>query len=117
MFLVEDLEGRPLGLADYARVDQVARSAELGLTIGEPDAWSRGYGTEAATLLIRFVFERLNLRRVEIRTWDGNERVLRLAARLGFVEEGRLRQAQVVLGAYRDTVVLGLLRDEFTPPA
>jgi len=33
---------------------------------------------------------------------------------VGFREEGRLRRAQVVDGRYYDTVLMGLLREEFT---
>jgi len=80
-------------MVDYRDVDSIARSATVGITIGEKELWGQGYGTEALGLLVAFLFDYLNLRRVQLDTWSGNERAMRSFAKLGFREEGRLRQA------------------------
>jgi len=42
-----------------------------------------------------------------------NERALKVYRRLGFKEEGRLRQERFVDGAYHDLIIMGLLREEW----
>ena len=100
-------------MVDYRDVDTVARSVTVGITVGERDLWSLGYGTEALGLLITHLFDRLNLRRIQLDTWSGNERAIRAFSRLGFTEEGRLRQAVRAPDGYYDLVIMGLLRSEW----
>ena len=72
VFAVDLLDGRHIGMADYRDVDVVARSAVVGITIGEKDLWGQGYGSEALRVLVRYLFEHLNLHRIQLETWSGN---------------------------------------------
>ncbi|MBN2238896.1 MAG: GNAT family N-acetyltransferase [Dehalococcoidales bacterium] len=89
------------------------RNAEFGIVIGEKGYWSQGYGTEAAELIIRYGFEQLDLHRIHSWAFVFNERSLRMHRRLGFTEEGILREASFKNGRYYDHVVFGLLREEW----
>jgi len=113
VFAVDLKDGRHIGMVDYRDVDAVARSATVGITIGEKDLWGQGYGSEALRLLVGYLFDHLNLYRVQLDTWSGNERAIRAFARIGFREEGRLRHAVWGPGRYFDSVVMGLLRSEW----
>jgi RimJ/RimL family protein N-acetyltransferase len=113
VFAVDLLDGSHIGMVDYRDVDTVARSATIGITIGEKNLWGQGYGTEALRLLIGYLFNHLNLHRVQLDTWSGNERALRSFARVGFRQEGRLREAVWGPGCYFDKVVMGLLRSDW----
>jgi RimJ/RimL family protein N-acetyltransferase len=113
VFAVDLLDGRHIGIADYRDVDSVTRSCTVGITIGEKDLWGQGFGSEALRLLIRYLFDHLNLHRVQLDTWSGNERAMRSFARIGFREEGRLRDAVWGPGRYFDSVVMGLLRSDW----
>jgi RimJ/RimL family protein N-acetyltransferase len=87
--------------------------ATFGIAIGEKDYWSKGYGTEAARLIIKYGFEQLNLHRISSTAYAFNERSLRLHKKVGFKEEGRQREAVFKNGKYQDVVVFGLLREEW----
>jgi RimJ/RimL family protein N-acetyltransferase len=87
--------------------------ATFGIAIGEKDYWSKGYGTEAARLIIKYGFEQLNLHRVSSSAFSFNERSLRLHRKVGFQEEGRQREAVFKNGQYHDLVMFGLLREEW----
>ena len=113
VYAVDLRDGRHIGMVDYRDVNSVARSATVGITIGEKDLWGQGYGSEALRLLIHYLFDHLNLHRVQSDTWSGNERAMRSFARIGFREEGRLRDAVWGPGRYFDSVVMGLLRAEW----
>ncbi|GGG06539.1 hypothetical protein GCM10010912_58940 [Paenibacillus albidus] len=46
-------------------------------------------------------------------TWSGNVRAIRSYEKCGFVVEGRLRNDAYVDGKYYDTVIMGLLKEDF----
>lgn len=86
---IEDEAGRHIGNVMYYNIDAVHREAELGITIGEPEYWSRGYGTEAARLLVEFLVDQIGFQRVYLKTLDWNRRARRAFSKVGFVECGR----------------------------
>ena len=60
------------------------------ISIGEPDAWGQGYGTEATGLMLWLAFERIGLHRVGLSVFSFNERAIRSYEKAGFRLEGRL---------------------------
>ena len=117
LLVIEVIEGdstRPIGNCGLHGIDSKDRNATFAIVVGEKDYWSRGYGTEAACLLINYGFQQLNLHRISSYAFDFNERSIRLHKKLGFREEGRLRQATFKNGQYHDHVLFALLREEWT---
>lgn len=106
---------QPIGWAGITlhRWNRKATSADIGLAIGEKDRWRKGYGTDVVQLLLREAFEQLNLHRVGWWTFAENEGSLALAKKMGFREEGRIRDSVFFDNRYHDSVVLGLLKEEF----
>ena len=86
---------------------------DLGILIGEKEEWSRGYGTEAMELLMRYAFEELGLHRLELMTFDFNERGMRVWAKCGFRQEGVMRRARLANGEWRDLIFYALLEEEY----
>ncbi|GGS11898.1 GNAT family N-acetyltransferase [Streptomyces nojiriensis] len=118
VFTVEDLaSGRVIGMADFRDLDPYAGVATLGITIGEREFWGRGHGSDALRLLIGHLFGAYGLSRLELDTWSGNERAVRAFAGLGFREEGRRRSAVLMEGRRYDSVLFGMLREEWANPA
>jgi len=109
---VEDDAGRHIGNVMYYNIDAIRREAEIGITIGEREYWSRGYGSDAKRTLCRFGFEMMNLHRIELEVIDGNDRARAIYGRLGFVHEGTRRDAIFKAGRFRDIHVMGLLEGE-----
>lgn len=93
------------------------RDTWLTIGIGEPEAWGKGYGTEAVCLLLRYAFDELNLHRVTLGTFGYNERAIRSYLKAGFVLEGRERQYLRRDGQRWDLVVMGLLAEEWRQKA
>ncbi|KDN86103.1 GNAT family N-acetyltransferase [Kitasatospora cheerisanensis] len=111
---VEDLAGgQVIGMVDYRDLDPYAGAATLGVTIGEREFWGRGHGSEAVRLLVDHLFGAYGLLRLELDTWSGNERAVRAFTRLGFREEGRRRKAVLLDGKRYDSVLFGMLREEW----
>ena len=112
-YAIDSSDGEYLGSVGLMHIDQRNRSAELGISIARPEDWGKGFGTEAAILMLRHGFEELNLHRIHLRVYDYNERGQKSYAKIGFVEEGRLRQAHYRHGGWHDVVLMGILADEF----
>ncbi|WP_137287532.1 GNAT family N-acetyltransferase [Halorussus salinisoli] len=106
------VDGRedPLGEVDLFRVE--SDHAEIAYWL-LPEGRGEGYATEAVSLLLDYAFETRGLRRVFARVVDFNERSRGLLKRLGFTEEGRLRDHEYLDGEYRDVLIYGLLREEW----
>ena len=116
MFVIEATDSKsnkPIGSIGLSNIHPKDHHAVFGIAIGEKAYWSKGYGTEAARLIIRYGFEQLNLHRINSFAIAFNERSLRLHLRVGFKEEGREREGIFRNGAYHDHVVFGLLRKEW----
>jgi RimJ/RimL family protein N-acetyltransferase len=68
---------RLIGVIGFQDVDERCRNASVGITIGEAEEWSKGYGTEALGLLVAYLFDTLNLHRVWLHVREDNLRGLR----------------------------------------
>ena len=103
----------PVGNLGLHMVNWHEREAELGIFIGEKTYWNQGYGEDAIRLLLDYAFWRLNLHRVSLRVHADNPRAVRCYEKIGFVHEGRLRQAHFSNGEYVDVLVMSVLRSEW----
>jgi len=91
------------------------RHVQFGISIGVKAMWGKGYGTEAAQLLVRHAFQTLNLNRVQLDVYEFNQKAIRCYEKAGFQIEGRLRESFFAEGRYWDTLVMGILRSEWRP--
>lgn len=101
------------GWSTTATSNPFAGRVTAGITIGERDHWGGGYGSEALRLLLGHLFGACGFRRVELDTWSGNERAIRAFRKAGFVEEGRRRSAVRVGQRWYDSVLFGMLSEEW----
>lgn len=111
--LVETPEGRILGIVSAYWEHQPSNWLEAGIVLFRSETWSRGSGTEALKLYVGYLFSRLDVPRVGITTWSGNERMMRAAARIGMQIEGRMRNCRIVNGQLYDSIRMGVLREEW----
>jgi RimJ/RimL family protein N-acetyltransferase len=110
---IDTKEGQHIGGCSLFNTSPEDHSAWLGIMIGERAYWSKGYGGDALLTLCRFGYEEMGLNRVALEVWGFNEHAMRCYRRCGFVGEARLREDLYRDGAYHDTVVMSMLRDEF----
>ena len=105
--------GRLVGTCAFSQLDGDNGSALYHITIGEKDAWGRGYGTEATRLMVRHAFESLGLHRVALAVFEFNERAIRSYRTCGFRVEGRAREAIWRDGRWWDELTMSLLESEW----
>jgi RimJ/RimL family protein N-acetyltransferase len=109
------VEGTALvGFVSLHAVSWPNRRAELGYMIGRA-SWGRGLAREAVRLIVQHAFRTVGLHRLEADTDPRNARSMALLERLGFRQEGLLRERWWVGGEPADTAFFGLLAHEWSP--
>jgi [ribosomal protein S5]-alanine N-acetyltransferase len=112
-YVVTDRESaRAIGTCLLFRYEQSAGRAELGYVLGR-SYWGRGIMREALVALINCAFGAYGLRRLEAEVDPLNLASTRLLDGLGFTREGLLRKRWVDKGIAHDTIIYGLLSDEW----
>jgi RimJ/RimL family protein N-acetyltransferase len=106
-------DGNIIGMVSYYWEYEPTRWLEVGITIYSPSHWSGGFGTEALSLWIDYLFQELVIERVGLTTWSGNPRMIRCAEKLGMQLEGRMRKCRYYEGTYYDSIRMGVLREEW----
>jgi len=88
------------------------KRAQIAIGIVDSDALGKGIGTEAMRLLAAHAFDTMRLHRLGCRVLDFNERAIAAYEKVGFVVEGREREAALIAGKWYDDLILGLLAQD-----
>jgi RimJ/RimL family protein N-acetyltransferase len=113
MAIHERATDRLVGTCAFSQFDGDNGSALYHITIGEKDAWGRGYGTEATRLMLDHAFGRLGLHRIALFVFEFNERAIRTYRRCGFVVEGRARESIFRDGRWWDELAMSVLESDW----
>lgn len=89
------------------------QAAKLGYAVAA-DCWGRGFASDAVSTMLDFAFANLELHRVTAAIGPDNPASQRVVGRLGFKQEGVLRDHVFTNGAWRDSVLYSILRSEWT---
>jgi RimJ/RimL family protein N-acetyltransferase len=111
--IAESLAGDPIGLIVLRVERPESRSVELSLLV-DADYWGEGFGLDMMQTVLEACFGGWGVHRIGVRVEAGNERALALYRRLGFKEEGRLRQAAFRDGRHEDVLLFGQLAAEWS---
>lgn len=101
-----------IGRIGVFAIDWDKRAGELGIVIGEPEAWDKHYGREAVALLLQHLFETTLLERINLYAFTDNRRAQRCFAACGFRSLGVARRFSPDLGEF-DGVEMEITRREF----
>ncbi len=76
------------------------------------DSRRKGYATQALCAFIKYLFEH-GENAIYTQTWAGNERMIRLAEKIGFEEWRRIKSLRLVRGERYDGLTFKLNREKF----
>lgn len=105
-------QNRVIGAISYNSVDHSSRTAEIGYWLAAGHQ-GKGVVTRACRTMVDHAFHELGLNRVVIRCATGNTKSCAIPQRLGFKQEGVLRQAGWLYDHFIDLVIYGMLASEW----
>jgi len=103
---------RLIGTCTIFRISQQNKNGEAGFILNRAH-WGKGLMTEAMGSVLDYTFNDLDFHRLEADTDPKNLASLALLKKLGFQREGYFRERWFVHGKWHDSVMLGLLRNEY----
>jgi RimJ/RimL family protein N-acetyltransferase len=110
---VDIATGEAVGHIELDKVDRVHRSAVISRVLVAPGHRGNGIGTKMVEKAVRFGFEELGLHRLELRVFDFNRAAIQCYEKVGFRQEGVLREARRVGNVWWSLVCMSLLEHEW----
>ena len=105
-------DGRLAGAVGVRKESMSSRKAELTFEIA-PDLGGKGYATEAVRAMLGFSFGELRLHRISATCVAANRPAARVMEKAGMKLEGRLRHNEWIKAQWHDSLVYGILEQEF----
>jgi RimJ/RimL family protein N-acetyltransferase len=106
-FAIEDIKTEKyIGGCGIHKVNWLTRVATVGMMIGDKDYWGKGYGTDAMKVLMKFIFEDMNMNKIRLSVFSFNERAKRCDEKCGFQVEGILKKEIFKEGKYYDEIIM-----------
>jgi RimJ/RimL family protein N-acetyltransferase len=101
-----------IGLVRLRDTEPETGCTELDIYLGEKEYWGRGFATDAMRTICRYGFEKMRLHKISLTVVTENHAAHRVYQKVGFVDEGRLRQVFRRDGQWYDMFTMGLLEGE-----
>ena len=115
-FIIEKKDGSKIGFIGHFYVLHVAgKQLEIGYSL-VPNERGKGYGTEAAQLMVDYLFLSKDTMRIQAQTDPRNVASHKLLEKVGFMKEGTLRKSFFMRGEWRDSYIYSILREEWKEP-
>jgi len=108
---IENKENLLIGFARFLPVNDTL--ARVGIMIGEKAYWSKGCGTEAMELLLKFLFEVIRFEKVELDTADFNQRAQRCFEKVGFRRVGESSDLDFNEGSFCHKFYMEITREQY----
>lgn len=104
--------GKLVGMIGLHYIDWKNSSTSIGYFLSE-EAQGQGIITRSVTALLNYLFDTLNIHRVEIQCAVNNHKSIAIPKRLGFVKEGIKRDGQWLYDHYEDLITYSLLSNDW----
>ncbi|QNO15072.1 GNAT family N-acetyltransferase [Alkalicella caledoniensis] len=101
-----------IGTCCLGDFDEESKRCEIGYHLSHHQ-WNKGYMTEALKEIVRFGFEDNDVNRIEAFVTPQNQSSVTVLKKIGFVEEGLLRERDFFKGQFQDGIVLGMLKKDY----
>ena len=104
--------GDYMGTISLKHIDHLNRNAEYAIALRK-SAQGKGLGTKASQELLRIAFEDLKLNKVYLDVLSDNSNAIHLYQKLGFKEEGELRNHIIINNKTRNLKLFGILKEDY----
>jgi ribosomal-protein-alanine N-acetyltransferase len=104
-----------VGVISLMKVDRRHKNAEIGYWVVKK-FWNRGIATEAASKVMEFGFQVLNLERIYAKCFHNNEVSRKVMEKVGMKLEGKFRHEVFKENKFIDTLYYGILKEDWKEP-
>lgn len=111
--IVDKATGTPVGVCGLYLIQWICRRGEFRILIGNDAFFGKGLGSEAASLVVSYGFDMLNLETIYLGVNTENKRAIRSYEKAGFQTEGIRRRLIYRNGRYYDAMMMSILREEY----
>jgi len=111
--IVTNENDKLIGNCGFHRTNEINRTAEVGIVIGEKDHLGKGYGTDALRLLLKFGFENRNYNNISLHVYSFNERAIASYEKVGLKKQGIYREALIRGNNKYDILYMDILASEY----
>jgi len=101
-----------IGHCGFFDIDKSNCCAEISYCL-KSGLWGQGIMTEALEAMLKFGFENYGLNRIVAKVMKGNVGSMKVLQKLGFVQEGLLRESLYKNGQYHDLMIFSILKSEY----
>lgn len=103
-----------IGIIEAMDFNQKVNMVTIGYFLAE-EYWGKGIASEAVSILIKFLFENVDINRIQAEVMLANKASKRVLLKNGFIKEGLLRQAAFWSGrGIVDLEIFSILRRDYT---
>lgn len=110
-YILVDLTGQFMGFCHFKNNFKDRRTT-LSFEIALP-AQNKGYGSDSLDLMLNFIFQEMNMNKCSISILSDDAAARQLLETAGFIVEVVSREEVFRNGAYRDVLILGLLKSDY----
>jgi RimJ/RimL family protein N-acetyltransferase len=115
-FIIEKKDGARIGIVVHFNVLHPAgKIQEMGYNL-IPTERGKGYCTEAARIMLDYLFLTKDIACVQATTHIGNVASQRVLEKIGFKKEGTMRKRFFINGEWEDAGLFSILREEWKEP-
>jgi RimJ/RimL family protein N-acetyltransferase len=115
-FFIEKKDGSKIGYIWHSNMlNPYMKMLELGYGL-VPSERGKGYCTEAAQLMVDYLFLSKDITRIIATTHTKNVASQKALEKVGFKKEGTLRKTYLLRGEWTDMFIFSILREEWKEP-
>jgi RimJ/RimL family protein N-acetyltransferase len=115
-FIIEKKDGSKIGfVAHFYVLHPAGRQLEIGYSL-VPSERGKGYCTEAAKIMVDYLFLSKESMRIQAQTDPRNVASQKVLEKIGFKKEGTVRKSFFMRGEWRDAYLYSILREEWKEP-
>lgn len=104
---------KPVGIVNLTSINYLNRNAEFSILIGEKDLQGKSIGLKSTMLMLKHGFEELNLNKIWLTVLEDNSKAIKLYEKVGFKNEGLLRQEVYKNNKFHNMYVMSILKEEY----
>lgn len=112
-YWIIEYEGKKLGLAQITSISKIFDSCSWAFYLGDTSVRGAGIGSKVEYNVLQYVFETLNLNKLNCTVISFNDSVIKMHENFGFRREAFFRQHVLKNGQYHDVVGLAMLKSEW----